>query len=522
MTAWWKSGVVYQVYPRSFQDSNGDGVGDLPGLLARLDYLAWLGVDAVWLSPVYPSPMADFGYDVADYTGIDSLFGTLDDFDRLAAKAHALGLKLIMDFVPNHTSDRHPWFVESRSSRTNAKRDWYIWRDAKSDGSAPNNWQSEFGGSAWTHDPTTGQFYYHAYLSSQPDLNWRNENVRAAIAAAMRFWFERGVDGLRLDTIEHLIEDEALTDNPPNPDWTPDQPPTQRFKRIYTTDRPEIGGVLRDLRTVADNFDQRVLIGETYLPLERVVTYYDHGIHLPFNFQLIGVRWTADALVALIQRYEALLPPGAWPNWVLGNHDRSRIASRIGIEQARIAAILLLTLRGTPTLYYGDELGLRDVAIAPEHVQDPWEKNLPGHGLGRDPVRTPMPWDATPSAGFSPSSPWLPFNADQSTRNVMAQREDETSILTLYRKLIALRRRSPALAIGDYRNIAAHGTVLAYERRHEDQIFGIYLNFSEASAALDHAPTGQIILSTHLDREGWAASGAIQLRAHEGVIVALV
>ncbi len=358
---WWKSAVLYQVYPRSFQDSNGDGIGDLPGITARLPYLAELGVDALWLSPVFASPMADFGYDVSDYTGIDPLFGTMADFDALLHEAHARGLKVLLDFVPNHTSDQHPWFSESRASRNSAKRDWYIWRDGAPGGGPPNNWLSEFGGSAWAFDAKSGQYYYHAFLAAQPDLNWRNAQVRAAMHEVMRFWLGRGVDGFRVDVIWHLIKDAAFRDNPPNPDFRAGDPPHRRQLPLYSADQPEVHDLIRELRGVIDEFPERLLIGEIYLPLDRLVTYYGRelaGVHLPFNFSLLETPWNARAVSQLIDRYESLLPKGAWPNWVLGNHDRPRVASRIGQAQARVAAMLLLTLRGTPTLYYGDEIGL--------------------------------------------------------------------------------------------------------------------------------------------------------------------
>ncbi|HZU89078.1 MAG TPA: alpha-amylase family glycosyl hydrolase, partial [Stellaceae bacterium] len=355
---WWRRGIVYHIYPRSFQDGNGDGIGDLPGLIARLDYLVDLGVDALWLSPIHPSPMADFGYDVSDYTDIDPVFGTLADCDRLIAEAHRRGLKVLLDFVANHTSDRHPWFLDSRSARTSTKRDWYIWRDpaparlrrahARADLSGassmrrgpPNNWLSEFGGPAWTFDGTTGQYYYHAYLAAQPDLNWRNPEVREAMYAVLRFWFERGIDGFRIDAAHRLIEDAALRDNPPNPDWRPGMPPTLALQRLYTSDQPELSEIFAELRRIADAYGERVLIGEAYVPLERLVRYYGvdlAGLQLPFNFHLISAAWRAPILAELIRRYEALLPPGAWPNWVLGNHDRSRVASRLGQRQARVA-----------------------------------------------------------------------------------------------------------------------------------------------------------------------------------------
>jgi alpha-glucosidase len=312
-TPWWKRGIVYQIYPRSFQDSNGDGIGDLKGIRQRLDYLAWLGVDAIWISPIYTSPMADFGYDVADYCGIDPIFGTIEDFDRLVEDAHARGLKLILDFVPNHTSDRHPWFAESRSSRTDPKRDWYIWRDAAPDGSPPNNWISNFGGPAWEWDEATGQYYHHAFLKEQPDLNWRNPEVRSAMYDALRFWLDRGVDGFRVDVIWHLIKDAAFRDNPPNPAYQPNQAEINRFLQVHSADQPEVHEVVSEMRRVLEEYPERVLIGEIYLPLERLVAYYGQdlaGAHLPFNFQLIHTAWNAREIAALIDEYEAAVPAG--------------------------------------------------------------------------------------------------------------------------------------------------------------------------------------------------------------------
>ncbi len=347
--------------------------------------------------------MVDFGYDVSDYTAIHPMFGTLDDFDRLVAAAHARGLRLLLDYVPNHSSSQHPWFLESRASRDNPKRDWYIWRDPATDGGPPNNWVANFGGSAWELDPLTGQYYYHAYLKEQPDLNWRNPDVRFTMLGVLRFWLDRGVDGFRIDALRQVIKDEEFRDNPPNPSYTPDQGPYQSLLPIYSTDRPEVHDVIRELRQIMDAYPEKLMIGELYLPLERLVRYYgvdNSGVHLPANFHLILTPWRASDIAALVETYEGLLPEGAWPNWVLGNHDRHRIASRIGPEQARVAAMLLLTLRGTPTVYYGDEIGMHDVPIPPEAAQDPWELNVPGLGLGRDPERTPMQWDAGRTCWF--------------------------------------------------------------------------------------------------------------------------
>jgi alpha-glucosidase len=501
--AWWQSGVIYQVYPRSFQDMNGDGVGDLPGIERRLDHLVDLGVDAVWISPIYPSPMVDFGYDVADYTGVHPMFGTLPDFDRLLAAAHARGLKLLLDFVPNHSSDQHPWFLESRSSRTSAKRDWYIWRDPAPDGGPPNNWISDFGGSAWEWDAATGQYYYHAMLREQPDLNWRNPELKAAMLDAMRFWFDRGVDGFRVDILWHMIKAAAFPDNPANPDWTDGMADKDRVLQLHSTDQPEVFELAAEMRALADSYEHRdgqprVLVGEIYLPVERLMAYYGQageGVHLPFNFQLVEAAWNARAIHQMVEEYERALPPGGWPNWVLGNHDRPRIATRVGAAQARVAAMLLLTMRGTPTLYYGDELGLADVAIPPGMVQDPRELREPGLGFGRDPVRTPMPWDESAHAGFTTGTPWLPLNPDWRQRNVAAQLADPASMLALHRALLALRRAHPALSIGDVRLIEADGDILAYERTYQGEKIVVALNLGAQDQAVA-LPAGRLLLST--------------------------
>jgi alpha-glucosidase len=524
---WWQRGVVYQVYPRSFMDSNGDGVGDLPGITARLDHLRWLGVDAVWISPIYPSPMADFGYDVSDYRGIHPLFGTMEDFDRLLAEAHARGLRVLLDFVPNHSSDQHPWFLESRSSRDNRKRDWYIWRDPAPGGGPPNNWLSNFGGPAWTFDEHTGQYYYHAFLPEQPDLNWRNPELVDAMLDVLRFWLDRGVDGFRVDVIWHLIKDEEFRDNPANPDFRPGDNPFHEFAPVYTTDRPEVHGVIGRMRALFDEFDERVLIGEIYLPVERLVTYYGadlKGAHLPFNFQLIQAQWDARHIAGLVEEYDRAIPEGGWPNWVLGNHDQHRIASRVGAEQARVAAVLLLTLRGTPTLYYGDEIGMRDVPIPPDRVQDPFEKNVPGKGLGRDPERTPMQWSAEPNAGFTTGEPWLPIAEYYATVNVEAERDDPRSMLSLCRRLIALRRAEPALAVGGFRSVRAQGDVLAYFRFAEGRWFLVVLNLGAQPAVLrlrEGDPGGVVVLGTSLEREGSRIEGDVELAGNEAVVVRL-
>jgi alpha-glucosidase len=523
---WWRRGIFYQVYPRSFQDSNGDGVGDLKGILRRLPYLKELGVDAFWLSPVYPSPMADFGYDISDYTGVDPLFGSMEDFDALVAAAHEAGLKLILDLVPNHTSDQHPWFIESRGWRDNPKRNWYIWRDPKPGGGPPNNWLSEFGGSAWEYDSESGQYYYHAFLAQQPDLNWRNPAVRAAIYDVMRFWLGKGVDGFRVDVIWHLIKDAKFRDNPPNPHYHEGRPPHEKILTQYSTDQAEVHEVIGEMRRVTDEFEGRVLIGEIYLPLHRLVAYYGNdltGAQMPFNFALLSTLWSARSIERIIEDYEKALPPGAWPNWVLGNHDRPRVASRVGPEQARVAAMLLLTLRGTPTLYYGDEIGMRQVPIAPNEVRDPFERNVPGLGVGRDGCRTPMQWDGEPNAGFSTAKPWLPLAHDALRENVASLGPDKTSILNLYKALIALRHQWPQLVTGSYERVAAQGDILLYRRRGEEGALIVALNLGADPAAVTSSAiafNSEILLSTFLDRKGEAIEGVLDLRGNEGVIIA--
>jgi alpha-glucosidase len=526
MNPWWQTAVVYQIYPRSFQDSDGDGIGDLDGIRSRLDYLVWLGIDAIWISPVFPSPMRDFGYDVSDHCGIDPLFGTLEGFDALVAAAHARGLRIILDLVPNHTSSSHPWFLASRSSRGDPKRSWYIWRDPAADGGPPSNWLSHFGGSGWTFDAATGQYYYHAYLAEQPDLDWRNAEVRAAMHEVMRFWLRRGVDGFRIDVIWHLVKDAAFRDNPQNPAWVPGQPEIERLLAVHSADQPEVHDVIAGLRRVADEFEDRVLIGEIYLALDRLVTYYGRcldEVHLPYNFTLLATPWNAKAVAEVILAYEAAVPEGGWPNWVMSNHDRPRVAARTGEARARAAAMLLLTLRGTPTLYYGDELGIGDVPIPQALVQDPWAKREPGIGVGRDPSRTPMQWDDSPFAGFSTRSPWLPQTPDHRTRNVAAMRAQPGSILSLVRALLAIRRARRSLSHGAWRLLALEGDLLAYERAEGEERTIVVLNFGARRASwtpVVGAARVEILLSTACDRSQDAIGPIIALRPDEGVILA--
>lgn len=522
---WWREAVLYQVYPRSYQDSDGDGVGDLPGIVDRVDYLEWLGVDAVWLSPIFRSPQADFGYDISDYRAVDLLFGSRADLDALRDALHARDMRLLLDLVPNHSSEEHPWFRSSRSSRDDPKRDWYIWADPSPDGGPPNNWLSVFGGSAWEWDEATGQYYYHAFLKEQPDLNWRNPAVRAAMLDVMRHWLDWGADGFRVDVMWHLIKDAGLRDNPPNPDYDPATADLSydRLLPVYSTDQPEVHDVVAEMREVVDAYGDRLLIGEIYLPVEQLVQYYGprgNGAHLPFNFQLILLPWERERIEAAINEYEAALPEDAWPNWVLSNHDKPRVAGRWGEAAARAAAVLLLTLRGTPTVYYGDELGIGTVDIPEDRVRDPQALRDPGSPT-RDAFRTPMQWRPGPHAGFSGSEPWLPLTGDAATRNVATQRDDPASMLALYRDLLALRRREPALVHGGFEPLPGQGPVLAYVRAHEDDRILVLVNFDDAPATFRPVSParGEILLST-ADTRG-SMEGGVRLSPHEALVIRL-
>ncbi|GLV53974.1 alpha-amylase [Dictyobacter sp. S3.2.2.5] len=523
---WWQTGIIYQIYPHSFQDSNNDGVGDLPGIISKLDYLSWLGVDAIWLSPIYPSPMADFGYDISNYTDIHPLFGTLEDLDTFVQEAHKRDLKIIMDYVPNHTSDEHPWFQQSRSSLTNEKRDWYIWRDPAPDGGPPNNWISPFGGPAWQFDEQTGQYYLHMFDVKQPDLNWRNPAVREAMYDVLHFWLDRGIDGFRIDVLSRLVKDEHFRDNPPNPEWKPGDHPIDYQLSLYNKDLPGMHAIVREMRAIIDSYEQRMLIGELYMPLPRLVQYYGEQldeIHLPFNFQLVTMRhWEASAIREIIEAYEAILPGEAWPNWVLSNHDRPRIAKRVGRAQAPLAQLLLLTLRGTPTCYYGDELGMQDFPIPREFIHDPQGKDNPE--LSRDMQRTPMQWNSGPNAGFTAPevTSWLPIADDYQTYNVEVERQNPHALLMLTRTLMHLRRSLPALNRGSYQAVEQkNADCLAYLRQHDDQRYLVLLNFS-AQEQVVHLPIGEhgsITLSTRVDREGSIDLSTVHLRSNEGLLI---
>lgn len=494
-TPWWKHAVFYEIYPRSFKDSNGDGVGDLNGITSKLDYLKGLGVDAVWITPFYPSPQVDFGYDVSDYEAVDPQFGTLADFDRLVREAHKRKIRVVIDFVLNHTSDQHPFFKEARSSKTSPKRDWYIWHDPKPDGSRPNNWSSSFGPVAWTLDEQTGQYYYHYFYPQQPELNWRNPEVEKRMFETVRFWLKRGADGFRLDAVNYLYEDPQLRDNPVLPELRFGSTTEHEQEKKYNRDLPEVQDAVVRLRAFNDSLNpESVLVGEAYVPKwEELMRYYgpgDNGVHLPFNFFLVmePARSKLDAKIFrdVIGQSERALA-GRWTTYVLSNHDIPRHYDRLGDGQhndliARLTATMLLTLRGSPFLYYGEEIGM--VTTEPktvEEVRDPVGKRYWPLRKGRDGERTPMQWDATANAGFTTGTPWLPAPPGYRERNVAAEERDPDSLLNFYKRLIALRRRTPALFGGDYENVGDDPHVYAYRRRVGWQTVIVALNMSGES-----------------------------------------
>jgi alpha-glucosidase len=507
---WWTRAVIYQVYPRSFADSDGDGVGDLAGLIGRLDHLSDLGVDAVWLSPFYPSPMVDFGYDVADYTDVDPLFGDLATFDRLLAETHARGIRVIIDWVPNHSSDRHEWFQASRSSRQDPKRDWYVWRDGRPGGRPPNDWVSTFGGPAWTLDPESGQWYLHVFASAQPDLNWANPELADAMLGTLRFWLDRGVDGFRIDVVQEL----GSVPDPPEPgaEWARGQ------------DWPEGHAIVRRIRAVLEEYDgARMAVGEVYLfDQERLASFLVTGdeLHLAHNFVFLRSGWSAPRFRAVIEEFTRVATGAAWPTWCLENHDHSRVATRYGPGRARAAALLLLGLRGCAFMFQGQELGLPDAEIPADAVVDI---------DGRDPERAPIPWEppsvAGPGAGFTTGVPWLPLVAGAERLAASVQRDDPRSDLAYWRTLIALRRDQPALGPeGSQRLLDSGDAVLAWVRGTGDERLLIAINMSPERVLLDLAELGdapaRVLLSTDPDRPDDDAR-ALGLAPDEGVVVRL-
>jgi len=521
---------VYEIYVRSFKDTTGNGVGDLQGIIEKMDYLSdTLGVDAIWLTPFYPSPMADFGYDVSDYLDVHPLFGDLATFDRLVARAHNAGLKVIIDFVGNHTSDRHPWFVESRNSRENPRRDWYVWRDPKPDGSPPNNWLSVFGGSAWELDEPTGQYYLHSFLKSQPDLNWRNPALKVAMHDNMHFWLDRHVDGFRIDAVLFMMKDPGERDNPLDSDGDRHQHKSlgayDAQVHLYDHGHPDVHQVFREMRALLKEYQPpRMALGELQiLDWNELASYYGRDLdelNMPSNFGLLNAPWTAAGVREVVDGIEAAMPQGAWPNYMLGNHDDRRLATRLGEHGSRLAAVLLLTLRGSPTLYYGDELGMGETEIPPHQLQDPWSVTEPS--LGRDGCRTPMQWSPDPTGGFTAADePWLPVGRDHAVRNVQTQLPDPDSHLNLYRRLLALRRSSEALRTGSYLSVdPVPPECFVFERSQGSERVLVAVNFSAEPRSIDAAAlAGRIAVSTHHANEGNEIAGALHLLPYEAVVV---
>ena len=537
--AWWKHAVFYEIYPRSFKDSDGDGVGDLNGITSKLDYLAGLGVDAVWITPFYPSPQVDFGYDVSDYEAVDPQFGTLADFDRLVKEAHKRGIRVVIDFVLNHTSDQHPFFKEARSSKSNPKRDWYVWHDPKPDGSRPNNWSSSFGPVAWTLDEKTGQYYYHYFYPQQPELNWRNPEVEKRMFETVRFWLGRGADGFRLDAVNYLYEDPQLRDNPVLPELRFGSTTEHEQEKKYNRDLPEVQDAVVRLRAFNDSVNPgSVLVGEAYVPKwEELMRYYgpsDNGVHLPFNFFLVmePARSKLDARIfrdVIAQSEHALA--GRWTTYVLSNHDIPRHYDRLGDGRnndliAKLTATLLLTLRGSPFLYYGEEIGI--VTTEPktvEEVRDPVGKRYWPLRKGRDGERTPMQWDATAHAGFTTGSPWLPVPPSYRERNVSAQARDANSLFSFYRRLTALRRRSPALLDGAYAALGDDPHVYAYSRDSAGEKVIVALNMSNEPRTFKlpppvrTGPSAYDVALSNVTRAGRRIHGEVGLAPFEAVIL---
>jgi len=539
---WWRDGIIYQIYPRSFADSNGDGIGDLNGITARLDYLHNLGVDAVWLSPIYPSPDVDFGYDISDYCAVDPKYGSLADFDRLVAEAHARGVRVVLDLVLNHTSDQHPWFRESRKSRDNPFRDWYIWADPRPGGRPPNNWRSVFGGPGWEFDLAAGQYYYHMFYKEQPDVNWHNPAVRKAMLDVFRFWLERGVDGFRLDVFNVFFKHPGLADNPvrfPFPLY-----PFIGQRHDNDFDRPEMIPLLQEIRALLDAYSTpghaRYAVGEPLFSNPRKAALYTgpDRLHAAFNFEFLNSRWSPRGFDRSIRRWEDALGPEDWPNYVLNNHDVSRSANRFrprfgsSEDDARlkVAAALLLTLRGTPFIYYGEEIGMRDIPIrSRDEVLDPVGRRFWPFMKGRDGCRSPMQWEAAPNAGFSPpgGQPWLPVHENAGARNVAAQQADPCSLLNFYRRLIALRRAVPALVNGMFQPVTFDTHyLLAYLRQNAQQTVLVVLNFSGRRHRLALGPqlaraNWRLLLSTHRDSLPPIRGSLLAVEPNEALVLAL-
>lgn len=533
---WRDVNAIYQIYPRSFQDSNGDGVGDLRGVINRLEYIHGhkdsLGIDAIWFSPIFPSPMADMGYDVSDYCDIDPLFGTLDDFKELVEKAHALGINVMVDFVPNHTSIEHPWFVESRTSHTNDKKDYYVWRDAKPGGGLPNNWESIFGGSAWEWDEGRQQYYLHTFLKEQPDLNWDNPMVRDEMKRAVRFWMDLGVDGIRADAVRWISKDPEFRNEPKNPLWR-DNGSLNRFESLihkYSRFWKNLFPYLREITDVIAEYDNRIIIFEdypdaNYSTKSQYLGFYNVNpeVGMPFNFEGLSAEFYADAFRSFVTEFQGMLDPEIHrPVYCFGNHDQPRMVSRYGgFEQARLVALMQMTLPGLPTLYYGDELGMPNTPVKLEELQDLSAKSSGDISVSRDPERTPMQWHTGKHAGFSEAKPWLPLGEHVARHNVETQLHEPDSFLSLYRRLLKLRSRHEILRNGSYEAFGElEADVFVYSRWLGDQHVFVGLNFSDSEQTIKLPHKGRILCCTHpVDYPELSDDGIVTLRPYEGVLV---
>ena len=523
---WWRDGVIYQIYPRSFADSNSDGIGDLRGITGHMDYLVDLGIDAVWLSPINPSPDVDFGYDVTDYRGIDPKFGTMRDFSRLVNTAERAGIRIVMDLVLNHTSDQHPWFQSARSSKSDPFRDWYIWREADRNGNSPNNWQSVFGGSGWEWDADTDQYYYHMFYKQQPDLNWRNPQVRCELLDVFRYWLDKGVKGFRLDVFNMYFKDAHFRSNPVN---LIGRRPFDRQTHTFDCDRQELLGVLSDIRQVLDKYDETYIIGETFLSTPEKTAGYcgSDYLHACFDFKFLESKRSPAAVLKAVKEWESILGDTRWPNYVLNNHDTRRYASRFGLgeddERLKVAAALLLTLRGTPFLYYGEEIGMRDIRLKRGEILDPVGKRYWPIYKGRDGCRAPMQWNTDTNSGFSSVKPWLPVNPDFPQRNVETQSRDYRSLLHFYRQLLAFRSTQPALISGDFQPLKMKSShVLSYKRVHADQTILVFLNFEGKPQQItlpENEGTYLIGLSSIKRKPEQVGGSPLKLRANEVLIL---
>jgi alpha-glucosidase len=524
---WWKSGVIYQIYVRSFYDSSGDGIGDIRGIINKIDYLKDLGIDAVWLSPVNRSPMYDMGYDVSDYRAIDPIFGTDRDFESLIKKLHAKDIKIIMDLVINHTSHLHPWFLASRSSKKNAKRDWYIWRKPAPGGGPPNNWKSAFGGSAWEMDAHTGQYYLHSCLKEQPDLNWRCSELKSAVFAEIRYWLDRGIDGFRLDVVNWFVKDKYFRDNP----FSFNPVTTQKHK--YDRNRPETHDILREIRKILDEYPGRMSVGEVFtLPPgdpELSASYLGNGkdeLHMAFDFSLIYRLWSAGRFRRAVNKWYKSIPPDGWPCIVLSNHDQARGISRYGMgetaeKKARVAAVMQLTLRGTPFIYYGEEIGMRSRIINRKDIVDPLGKKYWPFFPGRDPARTPMQWTRGPNAGFTAGKVWLPVCDDYPAVNVENQADDRYSLLCLYKDLIRIRKGKKALYEGEYKPVLIGlPGIYAYYRIHGKEKIFVALNFTGKRKKIYQRDRGQwsVLFSTHRHKRSFETDLSFQLMPYEASV----